>query len=416
MRRLFIVLCLLFSACTSSKQNDISQGAVSAEIKEAQVEALHQTPMRRPTVCLNMIVKNETDVIERCLASVKPLIDFWVIVDTGSTDGTQKKIQEFMKDIPGELHERPWIDFAHNRNEALNLAQAKADYLLFIDADDVFARDPNFKMPHLNKDFYFITTKYGNTTYARNQLVKSGLDWKWIGPVHEVLVSPWAYSYETLDGLSMVIVGGGDRSRDPKKFLKDAKVLEAALKKEPDHARWVFYLASSYRDAGKLERAIKTYEKRVSMGGWYEEVFWSLYQIASIQEYLQLPEDVIAKSYQRAFNYLPTRAEPLYRLSNYYRRKENYLLGYLTAKHGLEIKSPADVLFFEHDVYNYELLLEYSICAYWIGRYEESFKACVQLLSKELPPNVRECVQKNMSFAIQKLPTQHDVALIKKAS
>jgi Glycosyl transferase family 2. len=77
------------------------------------------------TVCLNMIVKNEIHVIRRCLSAVKEFIDYWVIVDTGSTDGTQEAIREFMKDSPGELHERPWCNFAHNRNEALDLARKR---------------------------------------------------------------------------------------------------------------------------------------------------------------------------------------------------------------------------------------------------------------------------------------------------
>ncbi|EHP44847.1 family 2 glycosyl transferase, partial [Cupriavidus basilensis OR16] len=94
-------------------------------------------------ICLNMIVKNEAPVIARCLASVKPWIDRWVIVDTGSTDGTQALVREVMGKLPGTLHERPWIDFAHNRNEALALARACSegharadDYVLFIDADE----------------------------------------------------------------------------------------------------------------------------------------------------------------------------------------------------------------------------------------------------------------------------------------
>ena len=69
-----------------------------------------------PSICLNMIVKNEAPVIKRCLATVKPWITSWVISDTGSDDGTQDIIKEYMKDMPGKLIERPWVDFAHNRN------------------------------------------------------------------------------------------------------------------------------------------------------------------------------------------------------------------------------------------------------------------------------------------------------------
>ena len=69
----------------------------------------------KPKICLNMIVKNEEPVIERCLATVKPYIDYWVIVDTGSTDNTMEKIRNFMKDVPGELHECPWQNFEFNR-------------------------------------------------------------------------------------------------------------------------------------------------------------------------------------------------------------------------------------------------------------------------------------------------------------
>src|ERR1700690_3071737 len=105
-------------------------------------------------ICLNMIVKNEAPVIRRCLDSVRPLIGYWVIVDTGSTDGTQDIIREHLRNLPGELHERPWRDFAHNRSEALALAHGKSDYTLIIDADDTLVIPSNGALPALTADSY----------------------------------------------------------------------------------------------------------------------------------------------------------------------------------------------------------------------------------------------------------------------
>src|SRR5712671_3331456 len=100
-------------------------------------------------ICLNMIVKNESAVIARCLASVKPWVDCWTIVDTGSSDGTQDIVRDAMRGLAGELHERPWRDFGHNRTEALELARGKADYILIIDADNIFCAPENWQWPEL---------------------------------------------------------------------------------------------------------------------------------------------------------------------------------------------------------------------------------------------------------------------------
>ena len=53
--------------------------------------------------CFNTMVNNESHVIERMLESVYPYIDYWVIQDNGSTDGTQDIIKNFFneKGIPG---------------------------------------------------------------------------------------------------------------------------------------------------------------------------------------------------------------------------------------------------------------------------------------------------------------------------
>ena len=111
----------------------------------------------KPKITLCMIVKNETHIIRECLESVAPYIDYWVISDTGSTDGTQELITKFFeeKGIPGELHQDEWKGFGHNRSLALRHCDGKADYAWMIDADDKI--EGNFKFPkEMTADAYVI--------------------------------------------------------------------------------------------------------------------------------------------------------------------------------------------------------------------------------------------------------------------
>ena len=142
-----------------------------------------------PTICLNMIVRNEVGVLARCLGSVRPWIDHWVVVDTGSEDGTQDLVRQFLDGIPGELHERPWRSFGDNRSEALELASGCADYLLFIDADEVLIADPAFSFSDPMPDALMVRHEVAGSqvSFLLPQVVRSGLPWRWHGVVHEYL-------------------------------------------------------------------------------------------------------------------------------------------------------------------------------------------------------------------------------------
>ena len=81
---------------------------------------------------LCMIVKNEEDVLERCLNSVRELVDEIIIVDTGSEDGTKQTAERFTD----QIYDFQWgDDFAAARN--FSFARASGDYLMWMDADDV---------------------------------------------------------------------------------------------------------------------------------------------------------------------------------------------------------------------------------------------------------------------------------------
>lgn len=368
--------------------------------------SLHAETERKKTICVNMIIKNEHHVIERCLGSLKGIIDYWVIVDTGSTDGTQEIVKNFMKDKPGELHERPWVNFSHNRNEALDLAKGKADYILFIDADEVLKFDPDFKMPALTKDGYYMTTRLGETSYHRLALIKDGLDWRWEGVVHEVLVSPTHHAIDVILGVYNHPTPDGASWSDPEKYLKHAKLLEADFARDPTNARTAFYTAQSYRDYGDKAKALEWYTKRIALGGWDEEVFWSMVQVAMLQEDLKYPDHMIETSWFSAQRYRPSRVEPDYYLASHYRMKGDYKLGAFIAKRGMQKPRSKDSLFIQDWVYNYGLLFEYSICTYWTGEYEESRKACEELLKRQLPDNYRKQVLANYEFVKEKIEQQ----------
>ena len=79
------------------------------------------------SVSLCMIVKNEEDVLERCLKSVAGLVDEIIIVDTGSTDRTREIATHFTN----QIFDFPWQDdFSAARNEAFS--HASMDYCMWL--------------------------------------------------------------------------------------------------------------------------------------------------------------------------------------------------------------------------------------------------------------------------------------------
>jgi glycosyltransferase involved in cell wall biosynthesis len=320
-------------------------------------------------ICLNMIVRNESRVIRRCLESVLPFLHTWVIVDTGSADNTREIIRECLQGIEGELHERPWKNFGYNRTEALQLAKGKGDYILIIDADEVLNYDSSFTWPELTAEGYFIESVFGLISYQRMQLVKSGMNWEFCGVLHEYIHCNELKKTGKLKGIYNIPSADGARSSDPEKYRKDALLLEQAMKEEPGNARYAFYLAQSYRDAGELAEAIRCYQQRVSMGGWDEEVWYSLYQVGVLMIKAEADPAQIADCLLTAFDFRPSRAEPLYRLAAFCRSRENYRRAYMYASMAAEIPLPSDMLFVEKRVYEYFLPMELAISAHWTGHF-----------------------------------------------
>jgi GR25 family glycosyltransferase involved in LPS biosynthesis/tetratricopeptide (TPR) repeat protein len=364
-----------------------------------------------------MIVRDEAHVVRETLDSVAPYIDYWVIVDTGSSDSTIPTIREHMRaaGIPGELHERPWRDFGRNRTEALELSRGKADYIWVLDADDLVVGD--LDLSGLQADSYLL--RYGeNFVYWRRQLFRDGLRWEYRAVVHEYPVCLEPASEERLEGEYHIESRRlGARSRDPRTLERDCALLRAALKDDPNDGRSAFYLAQSYYDMGDFSQALEWYTRRSRMGGWEEEVFFSLLRRGACL--MRLDEPLRARAaYLEAWRARPTRAEPLYEIALSYRTSEKFQLGYEFARRAAAIQYPEEeTLFLARDVYSWRARDELAICAYYTGRPSESFELWTELLEEDvLPADERERIEGNRDLCVPQLAgarSQYPVDLVR---
>lgn len=379
---------------------------------------------KKPFMALNMIVKNEAHVILETLETILKYIDYYIIIDTGSTDKTISIIKTFFdsKGIPGEIlehnfitcdcHDRSykkysWFHFGWNRSHAFNCIKGKSKYIWVIDADDLIVG--NLVLPKLTSDCYSLT--YGKGfTYQRSQIFKnnSNFNWRYEGALHE---------YPTCDkpNYKKIHIEGdyyvdsrrlGDRNKDPLiKFQRDIQVLTDSIADEPNNPRYVFYLGQTYFDNLKIEDSIKWYKKRAEMGGWFEEVYYSNFRVAEAIKYQKKSQMEITKAYLIAHKSCQTRAEPLYELAKYNRLLENYSIAYQYANKAAKIPFPKDqILFLYNDVYDWKIWDELALAAYYIGNYQESYDTCLKLLSeKKFPKSELKRIEKNRDLSVEKL-------------
>jgi glycosyltransferase involved in cell wall biosynthesis len=368
--------------------------------------------IKRASICLVMIVKNESAVIKRCIDSVKDYIDYWVICDTGSTDGTQKIIQDLMDDykIPGELHETEWKDFGRNRTESLNLSFGKSEYRLIIDADDYLSvTDPDKLFVGLDKDAYKVKIVLNETSYYRYQIVRSNHEWKYVGVLHEYIDKPKDLEIE--DGLIEEAVMIASVSGDTKeikgatKYHNDALIFEKEIATNPDleeglKTRYQFYIGQSYRDAQMYDRSIEAYQKRVDMGGWEEEVYISLYMIAKMKAILKKPDIEIQDAFMTAWEYRPVRLEAAYHLVRFLISRKKNFIAFTIASMCMRMQPCEDVLFVEPDIWLWKLVDEYSVLSYLTGNIKEAYSAAKSITELEefqsLPESDRDRISNNL--------------------
>lgn len=343
-------------------------------------------PVRAPKICLSMIVRDESHILRRCLRSVRPWIDHFVVCDTGSVDDTPAVVLDELAGLPGSVHHHLWRDFGFNRSQALELALATGcDYILVIDADEVLVVEDPAVLAGLTEDAYRVEMRFPDVSYPRVNIMSCRRKWRYVGVIHEYAVAdPPAPEY-LLTGIYMWTDGQGARGKSGTKAARDLAIMQQSVLDEPGNARYWFYLAQGFEVNGDVPNALATYARRATMGGYAEEVWFAFYRQGSLCV-LQDDWPAAIVHYLNAYAYDRTRAEPLYWLAIGYHNRGLDHVALMFLEQVALIDQPVSALFVEPAVYQYLRWIHYAVTAYNLGQREDAIELARKVIAAGKAP------------------------------
>ena len=326
------------------------------------------------TLSLCMIVKNEEDVIGRCLECVSDIFDEIIVVDTGSDDKTKEIVKKYTKG----LYYFKWIeDFAAARN--FSFRKATSDYILWLDGDDFINSEDITKienlLEHLDTSYDYISGEYilarnnegkVSSVLRRNRIVKREKNFKWIGKVHEYL----AVYGRGLEG-DFAIEHGKIKAYTDRNFQI---FKEMEKKNEKFSPRDMYYYANELMDNGHYKEAIDEYRKFIETNqGWIEDVKGAYFRIINCYKVLNEKEKVPDIVFE-AFKIDAPTAEIVCSLAEYFFEKNNInqaIFWYRTALDCIPDKGNPSLS--NSAYYTWIPSLQLCVCYYNLGKIDCSY-------------------------------------------
>jgi glycosyltransferase involved in cell wall biosynthesis len=337
-----------------------------------------------PLVALHMIVRNESKTLRHNLPRLVDIYDYFIFVDTGSTDDTISYILEFFQDLPENKHgivvQRKWIhEFDQSRNESLRLCRGRTRFAMTLDADDVlqFPSAENIRqlLAQCPADFYRISMKEhrGGLFYNRCAAVSATKPFLFRYKLHECVGPTFKNARLGICPREIMYIERGIlhgcRSKDRNTLSNDIRILKRCYQteSEEDRTRYCFYLAQTYFDIQNWTKAHKYYLLRSTMGSYLEEVYVSLWKAAVCLQHLRKPQYTVVRLLNQAVDIHSQRIETLWKIAEIYRKDRKFQQGYEWGRKGLEKPWKNSFEFGIRDVYRFRLVDEVSVCASYIG-------------------------------------------------
>ncbi len=266
-----------------------------------------------------MIVRDEAQAVGRALRSAAELADCFVVLDTGSRDDTIRRAKDALATRDHRVIQSDWKGFASSRNEALSVARQLADYVVFLDADDVFFGDAARARAQLPKAAHWVCHSYH--FWIRNFVqfaIRSDEPLQWVGERHEFLQSSddsYPVAPRLMKSISTRYTHTGYRSRRAGTWQQDLRALKRELKSLSDDSdvkasRNIFHQAQTLQMSGDLVAAKDAFDARAEMEHGDAEERWvaELYAVR-LSEILEIKDSELASRYAKLLLARPQRGE-----------------------------------------------------------------------------------------------------------
>lgn len=325
------------------------------------------------TISLCMIVRDEEDVLGRCLESAADLVDEIIIVDTGSKDRTKEIAGRFTDAV----YDFVWIDdFSAARNYAFS--HATCDYCMWLDADDVIAPPDRQKFLALKESlgdvdvvmmpYYTGFDSQGRVTfsYYRERIVRNRVGMVWKGQVHEVIETRGSVRYADCG-----ITHWKTRPSDPDRNLRIfEKMLEQGVALDP---RQQFYYGRELYYHKRYKKALEVLNRFLEDGqGWVENSIEACRQCAYCW-YALGREDKALQALFSSFAYDTPRAETCCDIGQHFLDRSLWMQAAYWYHRALECERRDDRGgFVLPDAYGYLPCIQLCVCCSRLGRQEEA--------------------------------------------
>lgn len=287
---------------------------------------------------LCIMVKNGGALFEEMLTQNLPYIDYWTILDTGSTDNTIENIKRILgSKKKGSLYQEPFINFGESRNRCLDLAGTQCKYNVMLDDSYILK---GFLREFLDAirgdqfaDSYSLYINQNEIEYASNRIFKSEKKLKYLYSIHEVvqdydnvnvlIPNTQAYIYDIPS--PEMLTRTSDRKQN------DLILLNEEITKNPSDPRPYYYLAQTYSFLQDFEKAYEYYVKRAnhSEEGFIQEKVNAFLEAGRIAHFtLKKPWLECELLYKRCYELDNQRPEALYFLGLYYFEQKQYDIAY----------------------------------------------------------------------------------------